>query len=927
MNQPKTFRRRLLIPFGMLMLLTVQLLLQPTQATAQPDLNFKRTRLAWPYIEMYFSVGCNGVKNYSLQARDVRIFEDGREIQDFGIWCPDPTSRCPITVGLVFDASDSMKGEGNEGAKEGGATFIGNMDNSVDEACVIHFNQSVWTYQHMTTDTTLLKTAVSLLPASGATALWDAIWRALAIVQNNGHNQCRAVVVLSDGDDNSSTSHGLPDIIAFALRYNIRVFPIGYGENIAADDLQQLAALTGGVYYQTPNASELAGIYREISTILYDYFQECVLDYDPRCGDDKPHEVELQVNGICGGNASMIRSYTPPYDSSTFKAKEFQLVDAEGMGGGEVRMPIALMSPFFRELLYPLSVRFLFDHSKLRLLRVETPPGTLLSGMNVHIADLSSGGSIRIPENRVIEGTGTLCYAVFATEFHDSAAEYPIRVESAVFDKGCLLPQISDGVVRVTESRALVDCAVEAPDSVRWNAVAHRYEPSPVVLRIELSDDGTIPAVNGSVFLEYDASVFELLEPRSQYQYLDTLHPGGQASLQWKLAVRPQASAVVSALCVRSTFEGIGDVRCCTSVSVPAAGMLLTCTSALPAIQYNETAKAFLPNPFDISLELDNPGVVSSGALRVLLQLPEGLYIESGEQYEKVVNPSSLTPGSSATVSWRLRLLSPLGGDRLPIRFELRNDGAVYRSCEDTLLVPWIPPVFEGTITPEGATTFCEGDSVRLDAGADYIHYRWSTGEKTRFIVVRTSGVFYAYVKDAQGNVGQTKNLRVSVNPRPPKPVITREHNTLITQGGEVLQWYRNGNPLPGTTDARLLVQSTGIYTVVVRNGNGCTNTSEPFPVSVLGMRLPRAVGEFTLTVYPQPAKDALRIRCEGAGEAVPLTLRIHDMLGKTVGQYSLAGGGSPKEISLDVSGLRPGLYLLVAAGDGRTATVKFLRE
>ena len=52
-------------------------LLLPVSVQAQPDLNFKRVRLAWPNVEVYFSVGCNGIKNYQLKPSDVRLYEDG----------------------------------------------------------------------------------------------------------------------------------------------------------------------------------------------------------------------------------------------------------------------------------------------------------------------------------------------------------------------------------------------------------------------------------------------------------------------------------------------------------------------------------------------------------------------------------------------------------------------------------------------------------------------------------------------------------------------------------------------------------------------------------------------------------------------------------------------------------------------------------
>lgn len=906
-------------------LLTVVVLLLPlAAATAQPDLNFKRIRLDWPYVELYFSVGCNGVKNYSLNKSDVRLFEDGRELTDFGLWCPDPSSRCPITVGLVFDASDSMTGEGSAGAKDGGAAFIGNMDHVVDEACVIHFNTSVWVYQHMTTDTVRLKSAVSQLPTFGATALWDAIWTALAIVQNNGHNQCRAVIVLSDGEDNSSTRHGLSDIIEFAVRYNIRVFPIGYGEHIAADDLRYLAEMTGGAYYQTPDASDLARIYQDISTILYDYFQECVITYDPRCGDEKSHEIALNVLGICGGDAVLKRSYIAPMDSSTFVPRVLALGGTSGMGGEELRVPIELRSPYFRELFYPLSISLRFDRSALQLIGVETPPGTLLAGMPIHIADLSNGGTVRVPEARVLDGSGVLAHAVFKAVHHVADAEYPLVVESATFDKGCIVPMVEAGTVRVSRSRPVPTCALDVPTAVSWDGTRHRYTPDPIIVRAELGNAGTLPAVNGAVELQYDAMAFDLLDA-SPIRMIDTLHANGQVFLQWRLVARPQAVARTMDLCVVSTFASLEESRCCASVQVPPAGMLLDCALELPALQYQQASKSFVPNPFDLSLTITNPGAIESGALSALLQLPEGMYIESGERYEKPLPLSPLPPGGSTSVSWRLRLLSYLGGERLPIRIELRNDGLPYRACTDTLPVPSIPSVFEPPVLVLGPTAFCEGDSITLDAGEGFAAYRWNTGEKTRYLVVRIPGSYFVTVRDAQGNVGQSPAVSITVIARPPKPEITRTGNVLHIQSGDEVTWLRNGVVIGGANTRQLVVGETGAYTVRVRNASGCVTVSDPFIVNVLSTGTP-AIARDHLTVHPQPARSELLVRVTGPTDGGSVTLRLVDLLGRVRITRAIrhAIGASH---AIDIAGTPRGVYILTASWATGMLVTKVLVE
>ncbi|MBR9974500.1 MAG: VWA domain-containing protein [Bacteroidetes bacterium] len=900
-------------------------LLMPVAAQAQPDLNFKRVRLAWPNVEVYFSVGCNGIKNYQLKPSDVRLYEDGHEITDFGLWCPDPGSRCPISVGLVFDASDSMKGEGSEGAKHGGMTFIGNMDDVIDEASVIHFNQSVWVYQQMTTDTVALKQAVSLLPTFGATALWDGIFTALAIVQNNGHNQCRAVIVLSDGEDNSSTRHGLLDVITFAVTHNIRVFPIGYGENIAEDDLRLLAQMTGGEYYQTPNASELASIYREISTILYDYFQECLLMYEPRCGDDQPHEVELKVENLCGGDASLRRTYHAPRDSTTFREKHFGIGEATGMGGAEIRVPIDLRTPFFRERLYPMSITLNFDRKKLRLLRAETPSGTLLDGMALHTAELSDGGRIRIPFGRTLDGTGTLLYAVFGSNRHESDASYAIRSDDAVAEKGCIVPIVEQGTVHVTRSRAVPRCTVEMPAVLSWNSALHRYEPDPVTVRLDLSNDGTINAAVGTITLRYDPMVFELDEGAAVIS-MDTLHAGGQTSLLWKLIARPQASAGNSEVCIATQFEGTDETLCCGTVELPSAGMLLGCDLDLPAIQYQAAQRAFQPNPFDLRLHVGNAGVVASGQLQAMLQLPEGLYIESGEQYVKDLSESPLQPGSSTTVGWRLRLVSPLGDERLPVRVELHNDGGFYRSCSDTIVLPSIPSEFVPAVTAQGPTAFCTGDSVLLDAGAGYVAYRWNTGQRTRYLAVHTSGQYVATVRDAQGRVGQSDPVTVSVHASPQKPVISREGNVLRFEGEVEIQWFRNGQPVGGATGTQFTLTQTGVYKVRVRNAYGCESESDPFIVNVLSDYALPVPSAPALVVSPHPVRSLMQLTFYAVPGEEAMRLRIQDLLGRVVLERSIEGT-QRATLMIETEGWTSGLYFISAVGARTVLGTTFLKQ
>jgi len=282
---------------------------------AQPNLNLKRITVNWPTIEMYFSVGCNGNPAYNMAKQDFKIFENGVEVKEFTLWCPDPTIRCAISVALVFDASGSMGGSGNAGAKLAGHAFVDLMDGVLDEAAVIWFTSVVTVYQAMTSIKPMLHSAVDALPAAGMTAVWDGCYAGIIELVNNGVNQCRAVIVMTDGGDNSS-SRTPAEIISLANRNRIRVFTIGLGGNINATELEMIALLTGGRYYQTPNAGQLAAIYSEISTIIFQGFQECVITYQRECADGGMRTVELQLVNFCGGTDVKTKTYRAPLDSS-----------------------------------------------------------------------------------------------------------------------------------------------------------------------------------------------------------------------------------------------------------------------------------------------------------------------------------------------------------------------------------------------------------------------------------------------------------------------------------------------------------------------------------------------------------------------------------------------------------------------------------
>src|SRR5258706_2570904 len=141
-------------------------------------------------------------------------------------------------------------------------------------------------------------------------------------------------------------------------------------------------------------------------------------------------------------------------------------------------------------------------------------------------------------------------------------------------------------------------------------------------------------------------------------------------------------------------------------------------------------------------------------------------------------------------------------------------------------------------ITPGGPTTFCEGNSVDLTATPTGT-YLWSTSDTTQSIHVTASGTFTVTVTDANGCIGISSPVSVTVNTNP-VPVITPNGPTEFCEGGSValicivpvatITAYLWSN---GATTPSITINSSGCLTVTVFDSTGCSGSSSPICVIV----------------------------------------------------------------------------------------------
>jgi len=195
-----------------------------------------------------------------------------------------------ISVALVMDISGSMDGYAMAQVKNAGNRFVDHMT-YLDKAAIIPFGSDTWIQQPFTTDPFALHAAINALGASGATALYDGVY--LGIDQCNTQTGVRAVVIFTDGGDNSS-HHTVEGAIAHANETGIPVFTIGVGSEANTALLESLAHQTGGYYTFAPSAADLAQIYTDIAAMLQNQYLITYLTHNPAF-DQTERTVSISV--------------------------------------------------------------------------------------------------------------------------------------------------------------------------------------------------------------------------------------------------------------------------------------------------------------------------------------------------------------------------------------------------------------------------------------------------------------------------------------------------------------------------------------------------------------------------------------------------------------------------------------------------------
>ncbi|HEV3458783.1 MAG TPA: VWA domain-containing protein [Thermoanaerobaculia bacterium] len=215
----------------------------------------------------------------------------------------------PLTLGILIDTSGSMASSLGEAQRAAGG-FLERMVRPGDRCFTLTFSDRPLLRMPLTDDPRAAAQSLERLQADGSTSIHDALVQSLYYFRGT-HGQ-RALVLLSDGDDNTSQLT-FDEALEFAKRSGVAIYTIGLNIPVHSvgirRKLNHLGEVTGGKVFFVGKAAELAGVYAEIERELRSRYLLAFQSGVPAAaGGYRQIEVKMRKSGL---KARTARGYYP----------------------------------------------------------------------------------------------------------------------------------------------------------------------------------------------------------------------------------------------------------------------------------------------------------------------------------------------------------------------------------------------------------------------------------------------------------------------------------------------------------------------------------------------------------------------------------------------------------------------------------------
>src|ERR1700733_1475730 len=257
----------------------------------------------------------HGHRITNLKQNDFRVLDDNKPVEDIRSFHNE--TNLPLQVGLLIDASNSVR-DRFKFEQESAIEFLNQtVRPRYDRGFVVGFDATPEVTQDFTDNTEALARGVHELRPGGGTALYDAIYfacRDKLLKGPQGNASRRALIVLSDGDDNLSHVTR-EEAIEMAERADAIVYTIstnvsgskGPGDKV----LERIADATGGRAFFPFQIRDVADAFAEIQSELRSQY---AINYKPANFKTDGHfrKIEIVANDSKNFHVRSRKGYYAP---------------------------------------------------------------------------------------------------------------------------------------------------------------------------------------------------------------------------------------------------------------------------------------------------------------------------------------------------------------------------------------------------------------------------------------------------------------------------------------------------------------------------------------------------------------------------------------------------------------------------------------
>jgi VWFA-related protein len=224
-----------------------------------------------------------------LKKDDFHVIDDNKPAQSIRSFRSE--TNLPLRVGLLVDASNSIR-DRFKFEQEAAIEFLNQIIHQQDQAFVIGFDTTPEVTQNFTNNTESLSRGVRMLRPGGGTAMYDAIYYACRdeiMAKDKGTTATRrAIILLSDGDDNQSRV-SREEAVEMAQKAEVIIYTISTnssGMRLKGDKvLEHFAEETGGRSFFPFKVQDVSDAFMQIQDELRSQY---AISYKP---------ADLQPNG------------------------------------------------------------------------------------------------------------------------------------------------------------------------------------------------------------------------------------------------------------------------------------------------------------------------------------------------------------------------------------------------------------------------------------------------------------------------------------------------------------------------------------------------------------------------------------------------------------------------------------------------------